>query len=263
MLRCRTWPLGAINRCDVHSLRGRADIVGIRRPVLHPDKECRFSLSVCIVVKPPEDYRLALIWGESQVKDQAKRSLPDSAQDAIPADAVLLNDAYNWFFGQLESMPGLEDSIVDAADKASVEKSVRLQQAADPSANSEDARLWRIDTAAHLLLREGLAGGKIKAYIRNPDVGETLKIGHDGWWLDATPDTPIPPGPSLSSYVHPDHPYNPGPLTATLRGVRRIHFRAPKQPSTSSSLGIGNLKSHFRAGLRTSALCSSAAAPAS
>lgn len=152
--------------------------------------------------------------------------LPDCAVDAIPEDGVLLHNAFNWFCGQFGEIPNVDNLLADIAGKDFVERSMKLLQAELPEAYETDNFLWRIDAAAHVLLREALSSARLKAYIRDPDAAETLKVGWEGWfppWWDSK-TAKVGTGPVRSPYVHPADPDNFGPLTATLRGLRRPVF---------------------------------------
>lgn len=154
-----------------------------------------------------------------------KRPLPERAADAIPEDALHLHNAFNWFCWQFDDIPSADEFLADVAGNEIIEPSMRLLQADDPNAYETDSFLWRIEAAAHVLFR-GALSVKLRAYIRDPDYGQTLKLGYDGWypdWWGKNEAFVIPAGPS-SPYVHPDDLSNPGPLTATLRGLMRPVF---------------------------------------
>lgn len=172
--------------------------------------------------------------------DESKNShLPERAADAIPEGGVYLHNAYAWFCGQFDDIPEADKVLADIAGHDRVEGSMKRLQVEQPSAYETDSFIWRVDLAAHVLLRWALTAGQLKAYIRDPDAGETLFLGSEGWggWeLSWRRGDAIPPGPS-TPYFHPNDPHNPGPLTATLRDrMRPVFFKSEEFRTWASAI---------------------------
>lgn len=171
------------------------------------------------------DPRLTNLVQETRLPRRVSLSLPPQAADPIPADAILLNDAFEWLVEMVVSkLPiGSEDDVYEFAVQRALSNRIVLS-----TPDFANTAFWSDEVVANILLRVCISGGGIAAYVRDPDAGELLSTGKTGWWPTPWCEDPSPllGACPMSAYVHPDDPESPGPPQATFKGFRRpVFFR--------------------------------------
>ena len=119
------------------------------------------------------------------------------AIDAIPPDAISLIDAYQIVF---EAITPNSSKLLEAINPA---------QSSSDQANREAWAAYDLARLkANVWLRQQIADKLLIALIRDPELGEVLKLPHIGWEDPGFLDSEI-----HENFVGPDDIFNPGPST--------------------------------------------------
>ena len=156
-----------------------------------------------------------------------------SAADAIPLKGVRLSEAFNIVYWLVRASPELFREKLDTNWLAAL----RLNKDRDQNSSSQladEVELAYIDRCANILLRQELQSGVLRAYVRDPDSGDVLKLASENWipddWVVANPL--IPATGILSDFINEDYSeasrrpfeYVFGPPGSIIRGQRRPVF---------------------------------------
>src|ERR1700721_1133653 len=173
------------------------------------------------------------------------------AEDAIPINALRLTEAYEIVVDAIELVPERGNDIDEDWIEA-LRQSRELEKNAGHEPEEFDAEFeefWHLRKIANVFLRSALENNELRACIRDPRTGETLRLPPSGWLSQEWIARGYVPSGVWQDHAFPDDDEIPGPRAALIAGeLRPIFFdRNAKRYQTKSASGRDHAQLHLRA----------------